>query len=390
MSAAWEYLNKVAEDSAVATVCRSDDPQHCRVHGHPEPSLKYEFEVWGVNSVREKIKTTAPSFMKAISNARFRGANGNRYRTKDVHVKWLSTNGIKPKKNVIIPAGEDLRANYIQGLDVGIRRHFDGLRSAGPHAGSGGGADGHQDRLEDAQRGGAQGVSGEVQKGPGNEPGPRVSDGGDSGKRLKQGEFQFDEARGKVLRYLEATAEDAWVDSGDGNFAWKPSKRKTPFDRLPRKQIQEIISENVSLIKTIDADMLPKVASRVYRVLAGRLDPYKFVAWLENDCDVSEARAYLIATDQIRKAKERIKIADWIARGIKFAVWRHKDGSKDPRKYHMRKWDGKSGIRSGRPNGLDGFPFRLKDPPVIDKKTGERGYPSTLIGCKCYITGVRA
>lgn len=394
MDLVWEYLNRVAEDAA--PTCRSKDPPNCRVHGNHGKDLKYVFEVWGVNSVREEVSTTAPSFMKAINNARYHGANQITRLMNDVNVQLKTVNGEPAKKNVIIPGDENLQSERIRGLDVGIQRHFSGSGDSRPHAGVGGGADGDKDRSSDAHGAGTESVPGEVPQEQGDGPDERLQDGGDPVGRLTQGTFQFDEAKGKVLKYLklampdaDADTEDAWVDSGDGNFAWKRSRRKTPFDRLPKARIREIIADNVALIKSIDADMLQDVASRIYRVLSGKLDPHKFVDWLEDKCDVSEARAYLIAIDQIRKAKERIKVEDWINRGIEFAVWRHNASSNDPREYHKRFWDGRSGLKTGMPNGLNGFPFRLSDPPVIDEKTGERGLPSQLIGCKCYISGVK-
>jgi len=202
-----------------------------------------------------------------------------------------------------------------------------------------------------------------------------------------------DEATGEIARCLADFAEDEWADSGDGNLAWKPRKkgaRRKPIDRVPKRRIHEIIAENVSLIKTVDKEMLPWVAKNIYRLLSGKMYPDELVDWLMDECDLSEGRAGLIACDQVRKATERIKVEDWKNRGIEFAMWKHTDGEKDPRKYHMTKWDGKSGVRNGKPNGLDGFVFRLDKPPVIDKKTGQRGLPSTLIGCKCYLKGVMA
>ena len=54
----------------------------------------------------------------------------------------------------------------------------------------------------------------------------------------------------------------------------------------------------------------------------------------------------------------------------------------------MTKWDGHTGKRNGKPNGLNGYIFDLSKPPVIDKKTSERGYPAQLVNCKCYLVPV--
>ena len=56
--------------------------------------------------------------------------------------------------------------------------------------------------------------------------------------------------------------------------------------------------------------------------------------------------------------------------GITQFKWVHAGGSKDPRNYHK--------------NVLNGKVFNVDDPPIIDQKTGERGYPGQAINCKCY------
>ena len=45
-------------------------------------------------------------------------------------------------------------------------------------------------------------------------------------------------------------------------------------------------------------------------------------------------------------------------------------------------------LQNGKPNGLNGYVFDLAKPPVIDLKTGERGYPGQCIGCSCFLVPV--
>jgi hypothetical protein len=59
-----------------------------------------------------------------------------------------------------------------------------------------------------------------------------------------------------------------------------------------------------------------------------------------------------------------------------------------PRDYHKMRWDGHTGKFNGKPNGLNGYIFPIDKPPVIDRKTGERGYPAQLINCHCFLTPV--
>lgn len=80
-------------------------------------------------------------------------------------------------------------------------------------------------------------------------------------------------------------------------------------------------------------------------------------------------RARNIAHDQTRRAYNNLNAGRMQAVGVNEYRWIHSKGGFTPRLYHM--------------NVLDGKIFKLDDPPVIDEKTGERGKPGDLIGCKC-------
>ena len=100
-------------------------------------------------------------------------------------------------------------------------------------------------------------------------------------------------------------------------------------------------------------------------------------------------RLRLIAETQNARATEAMFINRCEEGGIQLVQWRHTHlPEQKPRDYHLRKWDGHSGKRNGRPNGLNGYVFRLDNPPVIDLKTGERGFPAQLVNCKCYLVPV--
>lgn len=195
----------------------------------------------------------------------------------------------------------------------------------------------------------------------------------------------------EYLTLVESDCEDAWVDSGTGNMAWKEDKPKkqNPRNSIPRKRILEMIDANVSLIKTIEADMFPSVIRKVEQLYNGKIDDDDFIEWCVDECNISEGRAKVIAFDQINKLKTQVKVENLKRRGFDYAVWIHGKDCHVPREYHKRKWNGKSGIRNGKPNGLDGFVFSLDDPPVIDEVTNERGFPGQKIGCCCSIKGVR-
>ena len=56
----------------------------------------------------------------------------------------------------------------------------------------------------------------------------------------------------------------------------------------------------------------------------------------------------------------------------------HTGGSVHPREYHLR----------NAPSGLNGGIFDLDNPPVIDLRTGERGFPGQLPYCRCTMCAV--
>ena len=88
---------------------------------------------------------------------------------------------------------------------------------------------------------------------------------------------------------------------------------------------------------------------------------------------------------------ERLRLnclARWMRNGFTKVMWKH-GNSKEYRVYHKTKWDGHKGKRNGKPNGLNGYVFDISKPPVIDTKTGERGYPGQCIGCRCFLVPIQ-
>src|SRR5690606_26007916 len=80
-----------------------------------------------------------------------------------------------------------------------------------------------------------------------------------------------------------------------------------------------------------------------------------------------------VARDQTRKAYATINRTRMEETGIEEFEWIHSGGANQPRPFHMHKF----------PAGLNGGIFRFDDPPVIDEKTGERGFPGQLPYCGC-------
>lgn len=145
-----------------------------------------------------------------------------------------------------------------------------------------------------------------------------------------------------------------------------------------------LLKENIELIKSIPDKYYEKV-DKARREFSGEALERRLLDIRR----ITLNRAKLIARDQNNKAAEGLALRRFKDNGIQYVMWRHSYASAVPRDYHKRKWDGHSGIRNGKPNGLNGFVFRIDKPPVIDLKTGERGFPSQLINCRCFLIPVQ-
>ena len=190
----------------------------------------------------------------------------------------------------------------------------------------------------------------------------------------------------------ETFVEDA------ANAAKAPQKKEQTIKRLhratmligfvPKGKARKIIEDNVALIKTIPGeDEHRRIVWYLLRVFYGIYSRDELVAYLMKMGGVDEDRAMMIADDQIHKAAERFLVEKWKGQGCKRVRWVH-EGATNPRQYHLRRWNGKSGKRNGRPNGLNGYEFDIDKPPVINLKTKERGYPGQMINCHCRLVPI--
>lgn len=136
--------------------------------------------------------------------------------------------------------------------------------------------------------------------------------------------------------------------------------------------LREILSastqENVRLIKSISQKYLNGVQGAVMRSLAGGGGLETLVPYLEKQKGITYRRARFIALDQTRKAMNNISAARMEDVGLDEFEWLHTGGSDHPRPLHQR---------------MSGKIYSLKNPPVIDEDTGERGLPGHLPGCRC-------
>lgn len=195
-------------------------------------------------------------------------------------------------------------------------------------------------------------------------------------------EFAKRESKSMVLKTLRNS--DLQIKSALKDYF---SKKKWELIGLtipvPMQQvIKAHVAENVSLITSIAQQYHERIAGSIYRAITGdgafnqvKRDFIKYSG-------MSSRRAKLIASDQVHKTFVTLSARRLQNLGINKVRWVH-GHSKEPRPYHIRPWDGISGKRDGRPNGLNGFIFDLSNPPVINEKTGEHGLPSRLPFCSC-------
>lgn len=160
-------------------------------------------------------------------------------------------------------------------------------------------------------------------------------------------------------------------------------------DPKARREVARIVRENAKLIRSIPRLYLSKVNAAILSYNEGNLTQSKFDERMDELERQVFTRMRLIARDQNDKATEAMLILRMDANGLRLVKWCHTHlPEKKPRDYHLRRWDGHSGKRNGRPNGLNGYIFDISKPPVIDLETGERGYPAQLINCRCYLVPV--
>ena len=165
-------------------------------------------------------------------------------------------------------------------------------------------------------------------------------------------------------------------------------KLNAKTDKLELSQFEDAIEDNVNLIKTIPSKFFDKIGKAVELRTVGKMSRGALVKRIKELGGVTQRRAELIADDQTAKVTERMMLARCRNAGIKRVMWLHSSISMHPRDYHKTRWDGHTGKYNGKPNGLNGYIFPIDKPPVIDRKTGERGYPAQLINCHCFLTPV--
>jgi len=131
--------------------------------------------------------------------------------------------------------------------------------------------------------------------------------------------------------------------------------------------------EAAGLIKRVPSKFLDAIGDDVMRSISSGRGLADLQPALEEHGVKVRNWAKNVALDQTRKVYNNVAREGFKSAGIRKFEWVHSGGSNDPREYHMLDW----------PAGLNGGIFDIDDPPVIDKRTGERGFPGQLPYCRC-------
>lgn len=102
----------------------------------------------------------------------------------------------------------------------------------------------------------------------------------------------------------------------------------------------------------------------------------EFEPLLKDEFKKHRNKALNVAMDQTRKCYQWTSASKMMDAGIKKFIWHHTDASKDPR-------DGRGTYKEDHVI-MDGKIYEYANPPIVVKRTGERGFPATAINCKCY------
>lgn len=136
--------------------------------------------------------------------------------------------------------------------------------------------------------------------------------------------------------------------------------------------------ESVALIKRVPAEYLPNVQQDVMRSITTGNGLQDLVPQLKARNVKVRNWAENVARDQTRKAYATVNRVRMQEAGVRKFKWVHSGGANQPREYHMHRF----------PAGLNGGIFSFDEPPIIDERTGERGFPGQLPYCGCTMSPV--
>lgn len=162
-------------------------------------------------------------------------------------------------------------------------------------------------------------------------------------------------------------AIDKAAETIDKHTTREITKLGIPLEATPgmRALVNTWRKSNTKLIR----NFLEKEAKKVEDILANSFGRrYESVAKdIQERLQISSRRADLIARDQSLTLNAQIAREKQEAAGIEEYIW-VTAGDEKVRDDHKE---------------LDGKRFRFDDPPIVDKRSGERGHPGDFINCRC-------
>jgi SPP1 gp7 family putative phage head morphogenesis protein len=136
-----------------------------------------------------------------------------------------------------------------------------------------------------------------------------------------------------------------------------------------RDVLDASVKENIALIKRVPSKYFEQMQGDVMRSIQNGNGLQDLIPAFEKREVAIRNWAQNVALDQTRKAFNGITRGRMISAGLDEFEWVHGGGSNHPREYHR--------------DELNGNIYSLSEPPIIDKKTGERGIPGQLPYCRC-------
>lgn len=144
-------------------------------------------------------------------------------------------------------------------------------------------------------------------------------------------------------------------------------------------EVKAFVSENASLIKTLPGESLSDIEQMVFRDARRGLSPQAIRTNIIEQFKATEARAQLIARDQVGKFNGRLTEFRQRQTGISRYIWQD---SEDGRVRTLSNTNGYSDHAR-----LSGKTFSWDDPPVTvfkGKRAGQRNHPGGDIQCRCH------
>jgi SPP1 gp7 family putative phage head morphogenesis protein len=182
-------------------------------------------------------------------------------------------------------------------------------------------------------------------------------------------------AKREVKRMLQRVTKNSQVTLGQ---SLRDISETLKIDTsLSDARLQEVIKastqEAAGLIKRIPEQFLGDVQGQVMRSITSGRGMQDLVPYLAKKYEGDKRWARHVAMDQTRKAYSNVNAARLQKLGCESYIWIHSGGSAHPRQEHI---------------DMNGKEFRFDDPPVIDKRTGQRGKPGDAIFCRCVMKPV--